>query len=381
MRVVILHFQPLELYPPIQNLISVLSRKKEGHDITVITTYSAHRSLPDFICDDDCIHILKLGRSGMTLNALRRYFNYFKFNAGAMWYLIRKRPGRVLYFETISSLPAVLFKFINRACDILVHYHEYTTIGEYKTGMKLNRIFHTLEKRLYPRAAWVSHTNEFRLQKFLKDVEPVRVPRAAVLPNYPPRNWYVKPREDSPVPMRFVYVGSLSMETMYTRAFADWVNSQNGRVTWDIYSHNMASDAREFLAKNCSSWIHQFNGVQYSDLPGILKNYDVGVILYNGHIPNYKYIAPNKLFEYVACGLDVWFPSELIGSEHLVTHGMYPGIYSIAFSQLGHVNIESMTRATRVFKSLPFFCEDALEPLIQNLVGPVAKHPSTAQPI
>jgi hypothetical protein len=378
MRVVILHFQPLELYPPIQNLINVLSRNKEASDITVITTSSAHRSLPDFTCDCEGIRILKLGRSGTTLSAPRRYFNYFKYNAGAMWYLIRKKPGRVLYFETISSLPAFLFKFINRACHILVHYHEYTTPEEYRTGMKLTKVFHILEKRLYPRAAWVSHTNDFRLQKFLKDVEPVKVTGAVVLPNYPSRSWYVEPRGNSRPPMRFVYVGSLSMETMYTRAFADWVNSQNGRATWDIYSHNMADDAREFLSKNRSSWINQFDAVRYSDLPGILKNYDVGVILYSGHIPNYQYIAPNKLFEYVTCGLDVWFPSELVGSKHLVTHGTYPGIYSLTFSQLRHINIESMTRAARVFKPLGFFCEDALEPLIENLVRPEAKHPSTA---
>lgn len=51
------------------------------------------------------------------------------------------------------------------------------------------------------------------------------------------------------------------------------------------------------------------SGINYSDLPGVIRAYDVGVILYNGHIANYVFNAPNKLFEYLACGLDVWSPS------------------------------------------------------------------------
>src|SRR6202043_3312153 len=90
--------------------------------------------------------------------------------------------------------------------------------------------------------------------------------------------------------------------------FANWIIQQDGRATWDIYSDNITEDAKVFL-KSLNPELVRFQGrVNYFRLPGILRNYHTGVILYNGHIPNYIFNAPNKLFEYWACGLDVWFP-------------------------------------------------------------------------
>jgi hypothetical protein len=39
--------------------------------------------------------------------------------------------------------------------------------------------------------------------------------------------------------------------------------------------------------------------------------------LYKGHIPNYIYNVPNKVYEYLACGLQVWYSKDLLTTEKL----------------------------------------------------------------
>ena len=46
-KIVIIHFQPVELYPPIQNLINFLESETTEHEISVITTSSKNK-MPQF---------------------------------------------------------------------------------------------------------------------------------------------------------------------------------------------------------------------------------------------------------------------------------------------------------------------------------------------
>ena len=48
-----------------------------------------------------------------------------------------------------------------------------------------------------------------------------------------------------------------------------------------------------------------------------MADYHIGLTLYNGHIPNFVYNVPNKVFEYLACGLDVWYSKDLISTQKL----------------------------------------------------------------
>ena len=156
-----------------------------------------------------------------------------------------------MYYETISSLPAYLYKrFFNKKAELYIHYHEYTTPAEYKNGMKLSRLFHGYEKWLYSRAKWVSHTNEYRMQMFIKDIEPVRIHQPKILANYPPKAWFHQSSTKRSQPLKLVYAGSLSMDTMYTREFAEWVETQNGKVTWHIYSFNRYYGCQKYFLRN-----------------------------------------------------------------------------------------------------------------------------------
>jgi hypothetical protein len=368
-KLAIIHFSPLELYPPIQNLLPQLKGKANLTTVTIITTSNSNSALHTIESNDPKINIVRLP-TVQRVSALIRYWRYVKFHSTALWLVIIHRPDSILYFETISSFPAYIYRrFINPKVKIYIHYHEYTSPLEYKQGMKLALYFHRFEKWLYPNASWVSHTNTDRMEKFKQDIEPVQVKNPHIMPNFPPRSWYTPPKQRIDFPLKVVYAGALSMNTMYTKAFACWVAAQNGEVVWDIFSYNCTHDARMFIEQLKCGWISLKPGVDYYRLPSILKHYDAGVILYNGHIPNYIYNAPNKLFEYLACGLAVLFPEIMIGSLPFLNVESYPEVMPLDFNNLKNFEPQkAFDRTNRTLRKTAFFAEEALQPLLDKLI-------------
>ena len=155
---------------------------------------------------------------------------------------------------------------------------------------------------------------------------------------------------------------------MYTKEFADWVIQQQGNVTWDIYSYDAKNVKQFFTELNCD-FIRLKGGINYEELPAILAQYDVGIILYTGHIANYMYNAPNKLFEYLACGLDVWFPSIMKGSLPYVTRQTYPKVLALDFTDLEHFNPdEAICRENHNPQPASFFYENVFDDLARSLL-------------
>jgi hypothetical protein len=367
-KIVIIHFAPIELYPPAQNLLHELSKKTLP--IYFITT-SSPAGPRTFALRSSNTRILRFGRSDQKMHALSRYLNYIFFYTRSLLFLLSTRPSKVLYFETLSSFPAYLYKkYFKKDAEIYIHYHEYTSPEEYKHGMTLGTYFHSLEHNLYSNSKWVSHTNAFRMEKFMHDVLPATPLHTFILPNYPPREWERPAKEKSTNPLRIVYVGALSIHTMYIVEFSSWVTNQNGEVIWDIYSYNCDVDTKRYLSALQSPWISLKNGVDYSDLPSILATYSVGVVLYKGHIPNYVFNAPNKLFEYLACGLDVWIPDVMTGSLVYCNHNIYPKIMAVDFTALNNFKAASaITKTGHRLVQTSYFADDALRELVDKLIG------------
>jgi hypothetical protein len=369
-KFVIVHFAPLELYPPIQNLLHEIEKNAGGVEVIVLTTFADRTiSLPVFQVKSSKIRLVRIGASGTKSKALVRYKNYLYFYLLAILLLLRIHPSHVLYFETISSFPIYIYKRIFRKnLLVYIHYHEYTSPQECRSGMKLTNYFHRFEKWLYPRAAWVSHTNDYRMDMFKKDIFPVAIHNTFIMPNYPPRSWFSEPKPELVFPIKILYVGALSLSSMYTKEFVEWILEQRGRTHLDVYAYNISIEAKEYLLSLNSEFVKLKNGIEYSALPSILKEYDVGVILYKGISQNHIYSASNKLFEYLACGLDVWFPSEIIGSFEYITNGTYPKVIKMDFKDLGSYYLEeTVDRRKNKIKYPEFYCEDALIPLLKRI--------------
>ncbi|HUB62075.1 MAG TPA: hypothetical protein VL978_15275 [Puia sp.] len=320
------------------------------------------------------VTIHRLGAKRKQTSFTGRAWHYWRFYFLTLWMLIRTRPFVVLYFESVSAFPAYVYKrYIHRKSKLFIHYHEYMTPREYEGGMWLVKWFHKLEKKIYGKAGWISHTNAARMERFAGDMKGVALPERLIFPNYPPRSWGREEkrwdRAEKPWgrdaegaaagELKTVYIGAFSLETMYVKEFAGWVVAQGGAVSWDIYSLNITPEARAYIGSLPGDWVKIHPGIDYNDLPEILAKYDVGLILYTGHVPNWVDNAPNKLFEYWSVGLDVWLPHKMTGSLSYVTATTYPRVVAVDFQRLEYFDWRAaVDRSGLEYAASPYCCED-----------------------
>ena len=337
-RLFIIHFQPLERFPPVQNLLRYLANHIKGK-ITVITTANKSGSgLSPYKSHSDNLKIRRT--PGIIPGSFFRIVNYAGFYLYSLLLLIKTRPQSVLYFETLSSWPALVYKKLRgKKVRLLLHCHEYTSPADYK-NMWLVQQIHEMEKKMYADAyAWISHTNEVRLEQFKKDhfLENVDTRLFHTMPNYPPKSWSAFQTDfHSKEKIRLVFVGSLGYDNMYLQETVEWVMQNEAHLSLDIYAYNIDQKARDLLQSITTECINYYQGCDYSELPAILQNYDVGLVLYKPY--NYNHIngISNKVYEYLACGLDVWFPKDNSHMLSIEREIQYPKVLAVDFKNLSH---------------------------------------------
>lgn len=369
-RVAVIHYQPLELYPPAMNFINCADGDPASLQLDVYTTW-CYAGIRSYQTPRAMVTIHRMGAKRKQTSFIGRAWHYWRFYSLTLWLLIRTRPFAVLYFETLSALPALLYKkYFSRKSKLFIHYHEYMTPKEYVGGMRLVKWFHKLEKKIYGEASGISHTNAARMQRFVGDMNGVILPEKFIFPNYPPRSWSRVGKNSIPKgELKTVYIGAFSLDTMYVKEFADWIVAHQGAVSWDIYSLNITAEARAFVKSLPGGWVKIHPGIEYNDLPDILAKYDVGLILYTGHVPNWIDNAPNKLFEYWNAGLDVWFPEKMSGGLSYVTTTTYPKVVAVDFQKLKYFDWKiAVHRSGLEYASSPYFCEDVYRPLWKLLL-------------
>lgn len=346
-RLSIVHWMPVEIYPPTMNAARFFAG--HGWKVSLTTTHNRH-SLPEFTHSG--VHIYR-ARDPAVSSTARRAAAYAQFHILATLRLLLDRPDAVLYFEPQSSLPVFLAGRL-RDAPVFVHHHEYHSESDFtRKGMRLARLFHREEQRsLFPRAKWISHTNAERLALFAKEHPAVDARVLRVLPNMPPASWAAAPNRawlsPSGSTLRMVYVGSLSLRDTYLEEFVRWLESQpRGSISLDIYAYNVDAETREYLEHVSNTgqhsivrWIHE--GVAYDSLPERLRNYHTGVVFYKAHTINYRHNASNKLFEYLACGLDVVFSSQMEGIQRYASIDTIPRVIEVDFDHLDRITVRSL---------------------------------------
>jgi hypothetical protein len=368
--VAIVHFQPIELYPPVLNDVRYLEAEDGVGRLVVYSTANAKTKFA-FSSSTTKTVVRRFGRLPCSTR-ISRYATYLVFYTRTLLSLLLTRPRVVMYCETLSSFPVLAYKALSRQkVHLLAHYHEITTLDEYANSMWLQKMFHKLERKNYRSYRWISHTNRERLDLFLTQHPEVSADRTHTLPNYPPATWR---NQRGPVNaarrVRVVYIGALGMWTMYLREFAEWVVQQKGAVTWDIYSFNVDSDAQSYLDSLKTEFVTFKGDVDYDRIPVVLRGYDVGVILYKGTTINYVLNAPNKLFEYLSGDLDVWVPDNMTGSAPYTTSGTFPRVLSLNFRTLERYAVDDLTsREGLTYQPSTFYSESVLAPLAQNIAA------------
>lgn len=359
MKMVVVHFNPLEKYPPAVNFLRYLSSREDNCiDIQVVTTETDQTSWAHKIKGINYINIKWKQNQGK----LSRFWTYFIFNLQVLFLLIRRRPDVVMYYETLSSAAPVFYKrFFGKNTRLFIHYHEYTSVKEYQSGMILNRWFHKYEQKIYSSAEWISHTNNDRMELFKQDIDSKALLNTYILPNYPPLNWWeisrlVERNKDERI--GFVYVGALSLHTMHIREMAEFVSANPGFCYWDIYSDNYSTEVVGFLNTLNASNIYFKGAISYDELPRVLPKYDIGLILYKGNTFNFTFNAPNKYFEYLACGINILYGPGIKGMYQFEQVAIKPWTRCVDFESL---QISSFDNGKRIFDipMSPYFAEKA----------------------
>ena len=309
-KLFVIHYYPIDYFPPAMNLVKTLQEKAATYVISTVKS----NCLKEFVATSARIfRPIKENKKDSSMKVLLKYCYFSLFS---LWQLILKKPDVILYYESISALPVYLYKrFIHKKVKVCIHYHEYMTPEEYnRPGMRLSKYNHKLEiSYLYKSAYWISQTNQYRKDFFLKDYPLIPQTNCHVLPNYPPQQWHVKNKViTADGILKCVYIGSLSLRDTYIKEFCEWVAEQKGKITFDVYSFNFHDDVKIMMEKIDSPYIsfHE-KGIVYSEIPNVLAKYDVGLLLYKANTLNVQYCETNKFYEYVVSGLDVWYTKEM----------------------------------------------------------------------
>ena len=374
MRLVLLHQLPLEMYPPACNLLQFLA-KHSGGDVWSITSTN-QKGLVPFHTDGVRIRRYRFGKR--TDWVLLRWVYSLLWHFQAAWLLCRLRPAAVISVEPHSALAAWLWRcFAGKTGRLLIHHHEYYTPEDYlRPGNRLTRINRHFENHLLKRADWISQTNADRLRLFRNDHPDLTDVQCHLLPNYPPYSWQTQisqnqrwPRTPGG-PLRLVYVGSVSLHDTFVGPLVEWLLSPgNSWCTLDIYCYNLDPATRSFLEDRCGERLtYHREGVDYDALPDVLGQYDVGLILYRCTTVNFVFNASNKLFEYLTCGLDVWYPPCMLGVRPYARTTSAPRVLETDFENLSDLNMESrMARSDLPWVPWTTCCEQVFAELLSSI--------------
>jgi hypothetical protein len=374
-KLFLIHYHPLEQYPPAMNMIDFFSNKNEFKLKVFSTKPALFRNLQLYSPNGSaCVDILR--PISQHKNKYKRYFGYLVFHLVCLFRIIVFRPNTIMYIDSLSSWPALFYKkMINKKVKMIVHYHEYTTPEDYRNIMLLNFKMHEMEKKMYPTFQWVSHTNQERMKFFRNDIlmQDVKYDHLFhIMPNYPNPNWISNENNKPEIEggkIKLVYVGSLGMKNMYLKELFEWVDSKNGKYSLDIYAHNIEDETRLILNDLKHKDIHFLGGCDYHQLSSILPLYDIGVVIYKPFSTNTIHAVSNKVFEYLAFGLDVWFSSDMTHTVEYIRSDCYPKIIPINYNNLADFDDDSaINREGLSFVPSPYHYEGIYQELLIQIL-------------
>lgn len=321
-------------------IFDVLSQKPD-YKISAITTVN---SSPFSNQEFEGVKIYRLG--SVSENSVKRYLSYLIYNIFSVLILFIKRPDVVVVYETLSIFPAFIYSKIFKKSKIHVHYHEYMSSQEKKDASFYMKLLFRCENNLLKKGT-CSQTNLDRKTLFLKDNPFLKDEKVAVYPNLPPITWWInygqykKPWNGGKI--KLVYVGALDTESMYLEEVLTWVNKESDQLELTFYCQQISESAIKLLRKHSNYNINIATPVSYYDLPKELVQYNFGLSLYNGLIENHIYSVPNKVYEYLSCGLKVLSDPVIQSLKDL---GL-PNVQMVRFQNIVNIKIEELQLNTK----------------------------------
>lgn len=344
----LVHYLPIEHYPPVLNFINYFSK---GNDLTTITTQVEGQDR--FLSSSQIIRTKK--PKYVRLNIIYYIIFYLK----TFFEIIKSRPSVIVYYESFNALVPILYKiFINKNVKICVHYHEYVSRHEYDSGMKITRFIHDyIEKKNFTKIDWISQTNISRANFFEIDNN-LKSNTVNIFPNYPPKSWSMINKKFDSKFIKMVYIGyGLNSRGNYIVEFLEAIKKLDKYIQIDLYLINN-EDVNNLvdLYNNEKIKIILNGSISYFDLPKVLSKYEYGLILYKPTSPNWVYNAPNKFFEYLVFNLIIIYPLEMKAITDYVDEYKIENVIKIDFNDK-NLKIDLFKNRDSNIENNPFFCE------------------------
>ena len=372
-RVAVVHVPPLERYPPVMNALNFFGQQPDL-EVTAISAETPPNQKP---FESEAIRIHRIRLHDAKASKVKNALHAFRWHWSAARILASWQPDVILYWDPQSALACYLcLRWMSCRAKLFVHHHEYHSPEDLRRpGMRVARVGHFFERKwLFRNAIWVSQTNPERMKRFRQDVPNLVDQQARILPNYPPASWSKAPRTEwggcPAETLRLVYVGSLSLNDTFIGPLVDWlIDHPAAGMTLDIFTNNCEQKTLEFL-KNASGSIVRVHerGVEYERIPDVLAEFDVGLVLYRCRTVNYQFNASNKLFEYLMCDLDVWYPPVMLGVKPFARLDTFPRVIEVDFEDLDTLDVD-VARSRKGLREEPWTetCESQLELLATEM--------------
>lgn len=371
MKIAYLHNLPLEYYPPATNTLDLLGGAKEAE----VRVYTSQNLKNRKVYGNGSLKIFRFKSPGPQSHQISRLAVALWWHLRTSWSLFFFRPDAVIYVEPHAALAAyIYFRLMFGKARLFIHHHEYYGPGDYlRSGMRLPRLGSRLEASfLFPRATWISQTNADRLRLTMARHPEIDEKVWHVLPNYPPAGWIQRAKAVSRTrqgaKLRLIYVGSASFQDTYIGEIVRWAACHQNMIELHVCGYNVAENVWNwFKAEEFSNVTFDAAGYAYDGLPDILDGFDVGLVLYKGNTQNFVYNVPNKVFEYLACGLEVWYPKEMTGMRHFHEETL-TRLREVDFADLGQLHPQDL-QVERVDSTCmkSYSAEEALDPLLEQL--------------
>lgn len=368
----IFHFLPIELYPPAINFATYLS-KNIGDNVTkvvVVTTRPENTlnlvSLPN-------VEIIRYRGIEKGMSIFRKIIQYFYIYGAVIAKLFKTKPQSIFYYESLSSLPFVVYNLFVKKFNLFIHYHELFTLEQLSKGRTLHKILNRLERKfLYSKAKWISQTNLSRLGLFLEQYHlQYNSTKHKILPNFPPKKWLLQSNTRVDLTknkdkVKLLHIGALSFDDLFlNEVLKHYGNNDKFEITFYSHSANQRIIERLKSFKSVS-----YNGsINYLDIPNLKGLYDVGLVLYKGNSLNFTFNAPNKIFEYLALDLDVWCSDKLVTAKDYQIQNTYPKMLLVDFENLPAFNFDrALDKSNLEFQASPYYSEAVYRPLAESLL-------------
>jgi hypothetical protein len=314
-KIAILHFNIIEKYPPVMNFIYDALEDNPDVQIFVFTTKNTTSyQTPTF-------PNTKIYRFGsVSKNPILRYTSYCWFNLMSAVVLLYYKIQFVTAFESLSVFPLWIRSKLIPSTNAHIHFHEYISEPERQLNSAYMQMLFKLEDNLLKKYN-CSHTNEDRKFLFLQDKSFLKSEQVKVRPNLPPKSWWnqfgkYKTRSTGNK-LKIVYLGACDKNTMYVQEVIDWLAKNPEKLELTIISQELNQETRKMIDDCQTTNVRLMPPIDYFELPTELVKYDVGLVMYKGHIPNFVFNVPNKVYEYLACGLKVYCSQELSSTANL----------------------------------------------------------------